>query len=174
MTNSDYELKMSIEEIRNKINVYKKHWLHKYTTNCYAYALGLDVPEYKICYHAYQPGVMSGNQKVDYDSFSYDDLIANIYTDFETLGIEVHKIYPLQEVNKDMWKISLFIPEKDPDNLDDFHFLKCLPDNTWNHKYGYNGQIINFDDNDRTITNPEECYLEDLKYDKTFGLRLKK
>ena len=47
------ELKMSLLELRNSINLDKKNWKHIFTTNCYAYALGLDVREQNIKDFAY-------------------------------------------------------------------------------------------------------------------------
>lgn len=36
------ELKKSLQEIRNSIDLAKKVWIHRQVTNCYAYALGID------------------------------------------------------------------------------------------------------------------------------------
>ena len=43
------------------IDLNKVKWENKSTSNCYAFALGLDIPEKKICEAAYVPGVMSGS-----------------------------------------------------------------------------------------------------------------
>ena len=49
----------SIYNLKGKININKKHWYHFIKTNCYAYALGLDINEDRIMKKAYQPGVIS-------------------------------------------------------------------------------------------------------------------
>lgn len=35
----DFMLKMSLNEIRWQIQIYLEHWVHLYTTNCYALRL---------------------------------------------------------------------------------------------------------------------------------------
>ena len=52
-------LKMSLNEIRGKIQMYPENWINMHTTNCYAYALGLDIRQSDICDYAYQPGTIS-------------------------------------------------------------------------------------------------------------------
>ena len=51
MAVNDYVLKMTPEQLNEHINVKKSIWFSKYSTNCYAYALGLDIPEKNICYN---------------------------------------------------------------------------------------------------------------------------
>ena len=62
MVEDTKRLKMSLKVLRSLINVNKEGWDNVLYTNCYAYALGLDVPQYEICECAYAPGVMSSSQ----------------------------------------------------------------------------------------------------------------
>ena len=171
--------KMSAEEIRNRIILYKKNWRNIKTTNCYAYALGLDVPEKKICNYAYQPGVMS-NHNIPFmakDLVPYDTFIDSVNSDLDYLGIEVKEINPNQTIESYEWKIALFVPLdilNHPYMIDDFHFIKQYPDGIWYHKYGYQGNITNNDDQNNIIINPKLCVLDDLVYDKTLCLKLKR
>ena len=167
----------SSEKIRNSIEIYKTNWINMQTTNCYAYALGLDIPERQICRHAYQPGVMSGFNELENDFFSYKDLIKGLKNDLNYLRISAREIDPLESVDLDEWKIALFVPLSiycPPYLLADYHFIKCFPNNTWYHKYGYTSNISNLDDKSNVITNPESCTIDGFVYDKTLSLRLKK
>ncbi len=131
-------LKMSLGEIRSLIDVQKEEWIHMDTTNCYAYALGLDIAESDIIPYAYVPGIIS-HSDIDLtrlSSFSYESLLKNIYLDFEALEIDFREISPLDEVGDDEWKIALFT-RKCFDLLDDYHFLRCHNDGIWYHKNGY-------------------------------------
>lgn len=169
------KLKMSLEDIRNSINIDKKEWINVYDTNCYAYALGLDIPQYRICDYAYNPGVI-GNSKVNLitssDIFSYNDLIHNMILDFEALGIDYREVDCLDRISDNEWKIALFI-SKTYGGLDDFHFLRQHNDDIWYHKSGI-WNVTSYDDYNRLITNPKDCFLEHRTYNKCFSLKLKK
>lgn len=45
----------NIEEIRSKIKLNSNFWKYILSTNCYAYALGIDIREKDIKRAAYQP-----------------------------------------------------------------------------------------------------------------------
>ena len=169
------KLKMDLLEIRNLINLDKTNWINMTSTNCYAYALGLDVPEYKIANFAYIPGVMSQSDIFlpNFGLFTYDSLINNIYSDMEALKIEIKEINPLDDVSYDEWKVALFIT-KYYNLLDDYHFLRQSKNGIWYHKSGYNGGIFMCDNHGKIITNPKESYFNCRTYNKCFSLKLKK
>ena len=56
-------LNMSVENIRKLVGqeITYENWIHSFTTNCYAFAMGFDVSEEDICYHAYGLGYISSN-----------------------------------------------------------------------------------------------------------------
>lgn len=54
----NYNLKINPRDLQKEINITKKDWIYREQTNCYAYALGLDIIEQKICYKAYQVGTI--------------------------------------------------------------------------------------------------------------------
>ena len=179
MKNKYYINKMSREKIISNIDVYKSYWKNMLTTNCYAYALGLDIPEHKICYNAYQPGIMSTNHSlnIEEETFSYDDLINGINNDFDFLRIEAHEVRSDYKAKEDEWKIALFVSSmilETQNIIDDYHFLKQFPSGNWWHKFGFKGKIINIDDNIEPIRDPIDCQLQGLIYDKTLCLKLKK
>ena len=167
------QLKMSLQEIRNSIDLEKVEWTNRWTTNCYAYALGLDIPEEEIIWGAYAPGTISG-ALVDIgrvNTFSYNTFVTNLYSDLEFLGIDFKKINPNQQIDEDEWKIAVFTSSYFGD-LDDYHFLRYR-DNVWYHKNGWNDYPTHFDDRDNQIFNPKKCYLDGRVYRFSLSLKLK-
>lgn len=175
MNEDEKKLKISLEQLRKMINVNKDNWVNNTSTNCYAYALGLDIPSYEITDYAYDPGVIS-NSKIylpSYKFFTYDMLINNIYSDLDALGIDIREIMPLENISDEEWKIALFTVGYS-DCLSDYHFLRQHEDNIWYHKNGFKGGISFRDFYGNIITNPLDCYFRSREYNKTFALKLKK
>jgi len=54
-------LNMPIKEIKGLISLREEYWEYIFQTNCYAFALGIDIPENDICKNAFQPGVIAAN-----------------------------------------------------------------------------------------------------------------
>ena len=161
---------LSLNEIKGKIQLHPEVWVHMHTTNCYAYALGLDISENKICLNAYQPGIMS--KVVDsLSDFSYDLLLRGIESDFDRLDIKHREVLPDEKISDDEWKIAL-LTEKIDGKLTDFHFLRQFSDGKWFHKYGYYGKICDRDCLDRVILNPVDSEWDSFRYDKCYALRI--
>ena len=167
----------NLKLLNYKINLTKKHWIHFVKTNCYAYALGLDIREDKIKRHAYQPGVMSNYKHfIHFNSlFTYEHLINAIYADMDALGIEIKLIKYDDKISDDSWKVALFITRysKESNYLDDYHFLR-YKNNAWYHKNGYDSFPSNKDDNYNIIINPKECYLKRREYKGCYCLKIKR
>lgn len=175
MKEDKHKLKISLQNLRNMIDVNKTNWVNMDSTNCYAYALGLDIPNYNIIDYAYAPGVISNSSIFlpSYKLFTYDMLLNNIYSDLEALGVDIREIRPLDTISEEEWKIALFTVG-DYGYLKDYHFLRQHKDNIWYHKNGYRGTILPYDSNGIIIRNPEDCHFNRRCYDKTFALKLKK
>lgn len=166
-------LNMSLNEIRGKIQIYPENWVNKYTTNCYAYALGLDVRESDICKHAYQPGTISGTTNIhELKYFFYDMLIEGIESDLDVLGISYREVLEKEKLELNEWKIALFI-DKYHGSLIDFHFLRQKENGIWLHKNGYMGTISKKDYIEDIITVPSEAELFPYIYKKCYALKLK-
>jgi len=173
-------MKENIESIRNKIKLDNNFWKHILSTNCYAYALGIDIREKDIQCAAYQPGVL-GNYLYSVNrakQFTYTSLIESIFKDMERLGIEIREINPDEKVLNGEWKIALFTVfyayEFYSEWLSDFHFLRQREDGMWYHKPGYYKIPTNKDYNGQIITNPESCYLGNKEFRKCYSLKLKR
>lgn len=168
-------LRMNLNEIKGQIQIFPETWINLHETNCYAYALGLDINENKICDFAFQPGMISETIFLpDLDSFSYETLIDAIEADLKTLDLLYREIDPQEEVETDEWKVALMV-EKFDDNqelLDNFHFLRTNKNNNWVHKSSYLGSISKKDDLNRSITEPRECEILPYQYKKCYALKV--
>lgn len=172
-------MKMDLRELKRQINLDKKNWQYILSTNCYAYALGLDIPERKIKTFAYAPGTI-GNARanlVRQRIFTYDELINNINDDLFYLGINFMECTPDEKTTKDEWKIALFTSYYAymllGDYYCDFHFLRERKNGIWYHKKGYFHRPNNLDSNKNIITDPRECYIKNYDYQLTYKLSIK-
>ncbi len=175
MANYENGLKMSVEEIRNKIDLNNLNWQHETTTNCYAYALGLDVNEDDIRQDAYIPGTIGGSDYYlpGFIIFSYEDFLQNLFLDLAFLGIDVREINLDEHLPEDEWKIALCIsPWRS--SIDDYHFLRQSKSGIWYHKMGWKGLPRNYDCSGKIITNPAKCDLRNQEYKSCYSLKLKK
>ena len=167
---------MEKEELRNRINLKVKKWQNMNTTNCYAFALGLDIPEIQIASHAYCPGNISFSplNLSTLGCCTYEDFFNNLILDLNYLGLEYKTINPLDATNENEWKIALFLSWRSNGLIDDFHFLRCYQNGLWYHKSSYFGSISYKDSLKKRIYNPQECTLNNLTYSQTLKLSLKK
>lgn len=178
-----HKLELSRSEIRENIEVTgnPNYWNNIQGTNCYAYALGLDINEKRIAKCAYQPGVMG--------SIMLHKPIVNIKNmtieERMILDLKALKIYCKEiEVEESELKFCSKRTENDNSittyywpvaifediNSDNFHFMRLTSDGTWYHKFGYFSSPHNYDEDKRIITDPRECNLNNLKYKKTYQL----
>lgn len=174
------ELKMSLKDLRDTIDVNKKNWTFNGDTNCYAYALGLDIPEDNIGEAAFEPGVISNVNSIYKDdnySLKYSDLLNYLYSDLEALGIGFKEIHPDERINDDEWKIALYTEfsasKKNIEYLFDYHFLRQHKNGIWYHKFGWHSSPKNFDSNYKIITNLKNCHIDDYEYKKCLSLKIK-
>lgn len=167
-------LKMSLNEIRGKIQMYPENWVNMYSTNCYAYALGLDIRQSDICDYAYQPGTISETTNIfELKYFPYDMLIKGIESDLELLQIAYRNVEENEKLALNEWKIALFVNGYH-ESLIDFHFLRQQENEIWLHKNGYDGTILKKDRHGRNIIIPSEAKLSPYTYKKCYALRLEK
>lgn len=165
-------LKMSLNEIRGKIQMYPENWVNMYSTNCYAYALGLDIRQSDICDYAYQPGTISETTNIFKSKyFSYDMLIKGIESDLELLQIAYRNVEEDEKLALNEWKIALFV-DRDFDKLVGFHFLRQKENGIWLQKNGYQGTISKRDHSDEVIVSPSSAELFPYIYKKCYALRL--
>ena len=165
-------IKLDSTEYTKYCDLTKKSWKHAFTTNCYAFALGLDIAERLIKKDDYQPGTLTDHNLNMY--FTFEQLIECLTSDLDYLGIDYKEIDPSKKVEIDEWKIALFVQYNSYMGLlSDFHFLRQI-DNIWYHKQGYYGLPTNKDSYNNLIIDPVDCYIYGEDYQKTYSLKLKK
>lgn len=172
----------SISDIRQMLNPFKEGWEHVYDTNCYTYALGLDLALTALKMRDFNnPG---GFIKKDlYLPFTLDDLIANLEGDLAALEIEYKEVYPDHIISDDEWMISLMAiraRSRDFSQIySDFHFLRQTENGIWSHKKGYRFGPTTLDSLHRKIEDPLKSVVETdgfysserYEYIKTYSLR---
>lgn len=172
-------MKMSLSELKRQINLDKKNWKHILTTNCYAFSLGLDVPERKIKTFAYAPGTIgsSPTNLVVKRFFTLEDLIANFQDDLIFMGISFGECNPLDKIEDNEWKVALFTAFYAyvcyEEYFYDFHFMRQGKNGVWFHKTGFYHRPTNLDSNKEVIYDPRDCTFKNYDYQLTYKLRLK-
>lgn len=152
------KLLMDYKSIRDSINLKEDYWNNIKTTNCYAFALGLDIPSGKLMSFGIESPYGVGNIgrfKFGYDYFDIYGLTfeERFFMDLDALGIqhrEANQYEKMDSKNNNLnWLIAMYRDTKTPD----FHFLRKRSDNFWTHKLGRDGDISIVDSTGRLITN---------------------
>lgn len=162
-------LKISVNDIVDYISLTYDYWENAMDTNCYAFALGLDIPEDEIVKNAYQLGVIGATlNDIDLKSLfkmTYEERLA---LDLNSMQIPFRECDPLEKLKFEQYKIAMFANYS---IKNDFHFMRQDPDGIWWQKWG--GLIsypINKDNDKKIITNPRTCNIGDYQYIKTYAL----
>ena len=160
-------IKMPITKIRKSMSYERGQldWKNIYTTNCYAYALHLDIAQDDICNYAYNLGQIA---KMNDNDENPSECTSNLYnskdfefallSDFEALGLEylesnIKEFYPndLDTYPGRSFDILYFINTRDH-FFDDFHFARYGKDGKLYHKWGF-------------VFPPEETTIEKIESD---------
>ena len=166
-------LKIDHTKIKDLISLREEYWENDFDTNCYAFALGLDIPENEIMKNAYQLGVIGATVKqIPMEVLKKLTLEERLLLDLEVLGIKRQDstIYDSSgfwvgnNYIDNWWIISLL------SNGKNFHFIRKSYDGIWYQKWGYFAPVTNFDFDKRIITNPNEADFGEYKLIKTYKL----
>lgn len=177
--------KEKLETLKKYFNLSTDYWLYLQSVNCYAYALGIDLPPdvFNISiWKSYQPGCF-------YEAMYHikleereDNLLDRIKLDFKVLGITYKEVSSSSIISPDEWKIA-YLSRDVGGLLNDYHFLRQGSDGTWYHKSGHQFDYppTNKDDNGNIIYNPEEAIFinefkssknnKKYKFEKCYSLR---
>ena len=174
------EIIITPEDITKRISLKTEDWDHIYSTNCYAYALGLDINEDDICYDAYSIGGL-------YKKFTKDNTIMELsleerfYGDMEILNIQCdvvghnYCIFPSKpyiegfNIYKDYsWLVAIYGDEKE------FHVIRKGTDGKWYHKEGYYNEPKELTRRKTTLIDPKEGIPYNYDYVGTYKLNLKR
>ena len=136
-------------------------WKNSAYTNCYLFALQLDIPFFMINNRSYFIGGITEKNIPLCNEYNYTAslLIKNLYRDLDYLKIDHKIISPNEEGD---WKIALFL-SKNKELITDFHLLRYYNE-TWYQKNGFKGGISNTDFSGNIITDPLNCNLLDKEY----------
>ena len=166
----------NIEFIRNNICTNKQVFDNIKTTNCYAFALGLDINKDEFNKLLFNPGVISNSPTIlsKHSAFEYDELIQNIINDFNELMIKFEEI-DYKEISKnDEWKIAIYLKYykyRCTNLITDCHFLREI-NGIWYHK-SFNSYPTNLDSNNKIITDLESASIKDYEYKTCYKLKLR-
>lgn len=150
------------------INPFKDGWDNISTTNCYAYALGLDIGYDKLLIDEYEPGFTFHSKLSLY--FNENELLNNVVKDLDNLEIDFRHVNDYYKLNKGEWRIAIFGGHRlSDDKFDDYHFMRQTCDGIWVHKKGYFGKPMKVQ---KRITS---SYIEDdILYNHLITLCLKR
>ena len=165
------EKKIDGLEIRSMIDVNKKDWINIQTTNCYAYALGLDVPEKEIVPGAYGTlGAMAVANDHEITNFErhYIPGIERLEMDLDFLHLKYEDADPFELVKENEWLIAYYYCPYEPDF--DFHFLRRTNEGVWTHKMGWKKGLFVSDDDNKLIINPEKAGFDFYIFEKCLKL----
>ena len=117
---SNIRLKINQKELVKHIELKSDYWINRKETNCYAFALGFDIPERNIMNGAYKVGVIGFTKEgIDLSKiniYSYEERLIKdlktlklIYEETspeEIVKVELKPIYTVEEVNEVNTKIT--------------------------------------------------------------------
>ena len=163
-------LNMSILDIRREMNFNYDVYENILETNCYAYALGLDIPETKICKYAYDLGIIASHIfNIPYAKIKKLTNEERMLLDFKALKLGYKESFeqePMKYIFKGnyyciLWDILLFTDYTD----NDFHVARVDFDGELHHKLG------------RHITEPKITCIDDIEklgytYERRYRLSL--
>lgn len=158
---------MNLEMLKGQINPWKNTWINIENTNCYAFALGLDIPQEKICECAFDLGHMYRYYNQVKPKYIPHDLL--LQYDFKTLEL----IYRESSINEPLgsqeWKIAYF----DTQYECGFHFFRQTENGIWWHKFDYGFIPTCLDEDNKIIANPKDCNVDfrGLNYQKCYTLK---
>lgn len=150
------------------INPFKDGWDNISTTNCYAYALGLDINYEDLSISGFEPGFTANTCLPS--CFNGSDLIDNVVKDLDNLKIDFRHVNDYYKLNKGEWRIAIFGGIRNSFNsFDDYHFMRQTIDGVWVHKNGYYGKPMKVQKN-----NFESYFENDVLYNHLITLCLRK
>ena len=143
-----------VKRFIDAIDINNKVWLNPCLTNCYAYALGIDL---NVGRRIIELGEISG---FDYKLRNKNDLETALMMDSIRLNLNIERVDPDYEIkDNNKWLIAMYmtpffydqdINQKEFDN----HFLWKTKNDNWSHKIGNTSIITYKDDNGKKIDNP--------------------
>lgn len=166
-------LKMDHTQIKDLIRLREEYWENDFSTNCYAFALGLDIPEEEITENAYQLGVIGAIVKqIPMEVMKRLSFEERFILDLEVLGInwqastiDDNSGFKISNGYTNLWWLVSLLS-----NGRKFHFIRKSYDGIWYQKWGYFAPVVPFDFDQKIITNPNDANFGAYKLVKTYKL----
>lgn len=154
-----YDKGITLERINEIINPFASTWHNNDSTNCYAYALGIDLSKEEIYpLSNLNPGTFSGHFLGN--PFSTKDLLTYIDEDLYCLGLKSKEVDYDYKLEKGEWKIAVMKTSDFNNGICDYHFLRQVSPNKWMHKKGFYTPPTNLDSRGKIIINPVDSAIE--------------
>lgn len=158
---------MDLDILRQHIDLNNNEWVNIVTTNCYAYALGLDIPQDEITRCAYELGAMYYYFSKAKRHFMLHEKLMQL--DFKTLGLSYREVKLDEPLESGEWKIAYF------DSVYEcgYHFFREIENGIWWHKYDFGYAPTCLDDEKKIITDPTNCHINyrGLEFQKCYVLK---
>ena len=160
---------MDYKSIRDQIKL-TDDWINIKTTNCYAYALGLDIPRDKIMSRSFEDPYGVGNigrfkEKISFFDIYDLSLEDRMQLDLDALDISCVLTSQFDTLNSNdeelKWLIAMYRNTDHPD----FHFLRKYNHSYWTHKLGKKGDISCRDSYGNIITNLDKADFSRYNYE---------
>ena len=165
-------LKIDGLSLHDRIDIKNRYWKNLNRTNCYAYALGLDVPEEEImdgAFHVLGKMAISTDLEMTDEDMYYISSIERLEMDLDFLHLKYEEAGPFDLVKDNEWLIAFF---NCPYNLyGDFHFARRNDAGLWVHKLGWKGKLSVHDDQNKLIINPKKAGFDFYVFEKCLKLR---
>lgn len=153
---------MDLDTLKKCINLSNDKWENVLSTNCYAYALGLDIPQDEITRCAYELGAMYYFYSKEKRKFRLHEELLKL--DLDILSLTYREVSLDEPLKDGEWKIAYF------DSIYEcgYHFFREIENGVWWHKYDWGYSPTCLDDANNIITDPTKA---NINYR---GLELKK
>lgn len=191
---------MKLEKVQQKANFSTLKWRWNRKTNCYAYAVGLDIPDFLISrtippyylgylFTIYKKEFKTWQEHMDFlSNFFYDK---RIQLDLKTIAIPFEQIDLTDKLRNEFERKIVFFKTvhqkyylyygnhscQSPIPWHSFHFYVQDYDGIWKHKNGYEDAPTSKSRQNKMILNPIDdihTYSDDYEYQSTYRLTLKR
>lgn len=153
---STYNLPLSGSEIDYKPDLWNQC---QKSTNCYSYAVNVQINPTTNSFEKMQPGQASGQTIKEEDLLDTDKVLSVIQSDANILGFGFIKINAKDLYPNGMYKVAFVIDNQDlygdPFGRD-YHWYRQNSDGTWSHKPGTT-RVRKDDYSNEIIMDPRKC-----------------
>jgi len=132
---TESEKRRRIDEVKKMVHQEFDTTLYKNTnvrnnTNCYSYAIGSTYEYLEL----YRIGAICGKKPINQQYFSIEEIRELLFEDFKVLELNIEESSQEEQIDKNQYKIALFVKIYADKKIHDFHFLR-YENGCWSEKY---------------------------------------